>query len=656
MNDKPKPNDPRSTARCLAAAKRHEGDRRWEEAVESYSAAGSWPEAARILVQLRRFDDAAAAFLRALPDQLTRVEDVSPRALKCAFQAGVCYARSGRIRHAVALFVNLGEFERAAEVLRRAGRREDAAQAARGRPLQDSPWPAGYLSSGQVESRPKTSREEPLARADRYIRAGRTDDALAVLLKIEANDPAYSEAVARAVRVAGSHGLMSPALDEFVAPFIDGGADNRHHAAHAPALYGLGRIYQRLNMGSSAVRAFQALVDVVPGYRDAALRLTELVPRGYRGEAPEPPPPSLPSLPSLPPVRSPGAAQREPARGPGPRLPTPRQEAREPRRGLSATRKIAHLTPHTSSASRRSPDQLNQTASERSQELGLGPVAPGTVIAERYLVEQALGEGGYAIVFQVRDLEIDESMALKLFNPREADQRAVERFRREMRIARKLVHPNVVAAFEFGSWRNAYYITMELLEGQDLHSFCEDVHWGTMPMDVALDLTSQALAGLGFAHDLGGVHRDVKLRNLFVLQGGERLKVMDFGIATATGAGTGLTRTGMVVGTPAFVAPERLQPKPPPPDPKVDTYAMGVVLYRLLTGVLPFDRRSVAALFSEILTREPRPPSQLNSEIPPDVEAIVQKLMAKDPADRFMNAATAMVAIATARERLARQS
>ncbi len=254
----------------------------------------------------------------------------------------------------------------------------------------------------------------------------------------------------------------------------------------------------------------------------------------------------------------------------------------------------------------------------------------------------------------MRDLELDELLALKLFNPREAEKRAVERFRREMRIARKLVHPNIVASFEFGSWRKAYYITMELLEGQDLHSYCEDVHWGTMPIDIALDLAAQALGGLGFAHDIGIVHRDVKLRNLFVLEDGKRLKVMDFGIATVTGAGTGLTRTGMVVGTPAFVAPERLQSNPPPPAPKVDTYAMGVVLYRLLTGVLPFDRRSVAALFSEIVTTEPKPVSALNPEVPPDVEAIVQRMMAKDPAHRFLNCATAAVAIGEARERLAR--
>ena len=684
----PSPEELAAAGRSQEAGRAFETHRDLESALSCYLAATAWPDAARVQVQLRRFEDAAASFLKVLPPQMTPVEQLSPRALKCAFQAAVCYSRCNRVRHAVALFINLGEFARAAEVLRRAGRRPDAAQAARGRPLPDSPWPAGYLSSGQAEASlsERSPAENPLSRADTLLKAGRHADALEVLEGIGHLHPSYPEAVARAARIGWSEHIWTPELDEFVAPLLAGDASGRHHAAHAPSLYVLGRIFQRLSLNSSAAAAFDAVVSVVPGYRDAQLRLAELQPFHFHPDLFEDSDPdlSLPSLPSLsavspvaptddwegPPLThmeplpstpprprsnlaSPADIEPPPT---APRPVSPRRSPAEPLRDIGRPRGRADRSKSDTPSlpSRRTPAALKRAVLARSQELGLGPVGPGSVIADRYLVEEPLGEGGYAVVFKVRDLELQESIALKLFTPKDADQRAIERFRREMRMARQLVHPNIVASYEFGTFREAYFITMELLRGADFYTFSEEVHWGMVPTDLALDLCGQALDGLGAAHDQGIVHRDVKLRNLFILDEGDRVKVMDFGIATMTGGGTGLTRTGMVVGTPAFVAPERLKPKPDPPQPAVDIYAVGVVLYRLLTGVLPFDRRSVAALFSDILTRDPRPVSALNPEVPPDVEAIVARMLAKDPMDRPTNCATARRAMDEARLNLAR--
>jgi tRNA A-37 threonylcarbamoyl transferase component Bud32/tetratricopeptide (TPR) repeat protein len=665
----PSPEELEAAGSSLEAARAYEARRSLDDALRCFQAANAWPEAARIQVQLRRFEDAAASFLRVLPTQMTPVEQLSPRALKSAFQAAVCYSRCNRVRHAVALFINLGEFARAAEVLRRAGRRADAAQAARGRPLPDSPWPSGFLSSGQSDVRRSepTPPEEPLARADRLVRDGKRRDALATLQGIGHLHPTYPDAVGRASDIAWSEDVWTPELDEFVAPFLAGDASGRHHAAHAPALYRLGRIFQRLSLNSSAAAAFDAVVSVVPSYRDAQLRLAELQPFHFHPDVLEDSEADL-SLPSFGGILAddlPGRPLPPPSKkmeplpvsphDPGPNLATPPAPVRV-RETSPSSRRVPPPRTSGSHTGRRTPAALKRAVAARSQELGLGPVGPGSVIGERYLVQEPLGEGGYAVVFKVRDLELNESIALKMFTPKDADERSVKRFRREMRIARQLVHPNIVASYEFGTYRGAYFITMEMLKGKDMYSFAEDVHWGMVPVDLALDLAGQSLDGLGAAHDQGIVHRDVKLRNLFVLGETNQVKVMDFGIATVTGAGTGLTRTGMVVGTPAFVAPERLKPKPDPPTPAVDIYAVGVVLYRLLTGVLPFDRRSVAALFSDILTRDPRPVSALNIDVPPDVEAIVSRMLAKDPGDRFTNCATARQAIDAARMNLARMS
>lgn len=278
--------------------------------------------------------------------------------------------------------------------------------------------------------------------------------------------------------------------------------------------------------------------------------------------------------------------------------------------------------------------ELSRDLETRSQELGLGPLRPGMLIGDRFRLEGPIGEGGFAVVFRAMDLELEEEVAIKLFKEDTKEPNALVRFKQEMRFARRISHPNVVSTFEFGVHKGAYFITMELMGGTDLEVFTRHMG-GRLTPGLALKLMIQGFDGLQAAHDQGVVHRDIKPRNLFVLEGGQVMKVMDFGIAQTAQGAADLTRTGRVVGTPCYIAPERLRRGIKNLTAASDLYSMGVVLYRVLTGALPFDDRDVASLFHRVLNKKPRLPSSAAHWLSRDLDEVVMKLLEKRPEDRY---------------------
>jgi len=632
------------------------------------------------LVAERKYEAAADLFLSVLPDRPTRVTALSPEARRAALHAGICYARAGRTRMAVGLFVALDERTRAATLLERAGRKEDARRVKHGHPVPGSPWPPGVLTS-RLHERAATEdtgtvREDPLALADRLARTDRPREALSALLELSSDHRRYPEAVARVVRLVKTHGLMSFAVDRFVEPFVRQRGRVVHNPAHLSTLYALGELFDGAGLTRSAARAWRAVVRIDPTYRDASLRARQMESTGEPAgddfervldddlafaaadESLRRGPPSrrsgglgdrLPSLPDLPPVAPlpshPGTVSPSPFTEIGSLAGDPDPA---PRGGLGFEE---DATVTESVPSRVGRDDPHNVIS-KSEELGLGPVSTGDIIARRYRVESLLGEGGMAVVYRVTDLELEEEAALKLFTRRAEDERAVARFKQEMRIARRLSHPNIVRTYEFGTWRNVYFITMEMLQGKDLEHLLEE-RGGTLPIGLAVRLFRQALDGLGAAHAQGIVHRDVKPANMFVVAGARDLKLMDFGIAKAADATSGHTATGSVVGTPAFIPPERLRGKTEF-GAAGDLYAMGVVMYRTFAGVLPFVGTDVASLFMQVLEKTPAPPSALNPDLSRSLDGVVMKLMAKDPRDRYADCAEARAALQAAWDDLKR--
>ena len=273
-------------------------------------------------------------------------------------------------------------------------------------------------------------------------------------------------------------------------------------------------------------------------------------------------------------------------------------------------------------------------------------IASDHVVDGRYRLVSRLGSGGMADVWCADDLQLGRRVALKLLHRRFAeDEEFVERFRREASSAAGLQHPNVVSVYDRGEYDGTYYIAMEFLEGATL----KDVVKGEGPLDPtrAIDLAIQILRAARFAHKRGIIHRDLKPHNVIV-DGEGRAKVTDFGIARA--GASDMTETGSILGTAQYLSPEQAQGHAV--SAQSDLYAIGIVLYEMLTGTVPFEGDSAVTIALKQVSEPPLPPSRLNPAVPLDLEAVVLRALAKEPHQRFADADEFIAALEAARSGL----
>src|SRR3954447_3616975 len=263
-------------------------------------------------------------------------------------------------------------------------------------------------------------------------------------------------------------------------------------------------------------------------------------------------------------------------------------------------------------------------------------MSQSTVFNGRYELHRRLARGGMADVFLARDQLLDRPVAVKVLFPEyAADPNFVERFRREAQSAANLNHPNIVSVYDWGQEQGTYFIVMEYVEGRSLADIIRTE--GPLHPQRAAEVASDVAAALGFAHRNGVVHRDVKPGNVLISPTGQ-VKGADFGIARALGADpeSNLTQAGSVMGTATYFAPEQAQGLPL--DPRSDLYSLGVVLYEMVTGRPPFGGESPVAIAYKHVQEQPAPPTQVNANVPADLEAIILKLLAKNPAARYASA------------------
>jgi CheY-like chemotaxis protein/tRNA A-37 threonylcarbamoyl transferase component Bud32 len=271
------------------------------------------------------------------------------------------------------------------------------------------------------------------------------------------------------------------------------------------------------------------------------------------------------------------------------------------------------------------------SATPAARDADTDALAPGAKLAGRYEIRAIIGRGGMGVVYRAHDRELLEEVAIKTIRRDLLSDDPVldEQLKSEIRLARRISHRNVVRTHDLGEADGITFVTMEYVQGLTVRELLDTR--GRLGVSSTLALARQFTEALAVAHDAGVIHRDVKPENALVDAEGV-LKVMDFGIARFAAATSSRTQSGMIVGTPAYMAPEQLVDDEV--DARADLYALGVVLYECLTGIPPFEANSVVSLIAKVLSTEPLPPSERHADVPPAVSALVMRLLTKTPDGR----------------------
>ena len=414
--------------------------------------------------------------------------------------------------------------------------------------------------------------------------------ALYHLVRVAPDDKNYRAAAVRAVALAHRSKQLDMRFDNFIHRFTVTPTQNK---SELRALIALGELYGQQGFVTAAKQALTTALQAEPT-NQAALNAMDALQSGRT------------------------LAHRAPASAQSKELSAEMAYRRAGRRALQELAKASTPTP-----------ELAAAGAKRRQRFWVPALDIGSVINDRYEIKSLLGKGGMASVFEVEDLELSGRLALKIFSKLMTTEEEEERFRREASLSRRLTHDNIIRVWDVGKVHGYKFITMALLRGRDLAE--ELLERGRLELLRSLKILRQAASGLAYAHSRRVVHRDIKPSNFF-LDSKDHVKIMDFGIAKEHGAKK-LTSTGVILGTPEYISPEQIHDFTGAGH-STDLYGLGVTAYRMLTGQLPFDSPQHVEILLKHLNEPPTPLREIEPSIPASVEAVVLKLLRKDPAER----------------------
>jgi serine/threonine protein kinase/Tfp pilus assembly protein PilF len=280
------------------------------------------------------------------------------------------------------------------------------------------------------------------------------------------------------------------------------------------------------------------------------------------------------------------------------------------------------------------PSEEPQASVTKTIETPQEELTRGTVFASRYEIIEELGKGGMGRVYRVEDKKIKEEVALKLIRPEVAsDKKTIERFSNELKMARKIAHRNVCRMYDLGEEKGIHYITMEYIPGEDLKRLIKKV--GQFNAGKTIFMARQVCEGLAEAHRFGVVHRDLKPQNIMIDEDGNA-RIMDFGIAR-TVKGKGITGAGVMIGTPEYMSPEQAEVKEV--DQRSDIYSLGVILYEMVTGRVPFEGETPLGIAMKHKSEIPPDPRQINAQLTEDLSLVIMRCLEKDKEKRYQSAA-----------------
>lgn len=466
--------------------------------------------------------------------------------------------------------------------------------------------------------------------------------ALAAIVKVPPNDPQYRKAVTLGVDLSTRLGSLDFAFHQFSAPFFEGEPRDEDEVN---AFYRMGILFEQFDHVDDAKAVLRRVLKV----RNAAAirdRLAALEARAEKAKAsfakameeddafrrsspPPAPKPEEETFPSLPEIQLPIRSRRPPNNAESPRAGSPAPFDAPDRTSTPAD------APQRAGAPKKvdRPTETDNRPPKDAPIVNVFNIGAGITIARRYKIEQLLGKGGMGAVYRAHDLELDEALAIKLFAHGRDDATLVSRFKQELSLARQISHANVIRLYDFGQQGAIPFITMELLAGRDL---AEEMEQGRELMR-DLGFLIQACRGLQCVHERGVVHRDLKPENLFVTTDGV-VKLMDFGIAKRSSTPANLTQQGFTAGTPAYMAPEQAESFATASHLS-DIYSVGVIAYRMFTGVLPFDNENPMAVLIKHIQEIPVPPRDHDPSIPDELEYIILQLLEKKPELRVQSCA-----------------